>query len=85
MAHKLIEVAYMPEPAHSYVMSVRVPSTFCVADILDYLNLEHEGYAIGQLGRRITLETVCAEGTRIDVVCPLLIDPKQMRKARILK
>ena len=85
MANKIIEIAYMVNPDHTYVMSAKVPESWSVSEILTYVGMTYEGCGVGQLGRKISLDTICAGGTRIDVVDSLLIDPKQSRKKRSLK
>lgn len=47
-----------------------------------YPDLELDPKRVGIFGRRVSLDTVLRAGDRVEIYRPLLIDPKEVRRAR---
>lgn len=84
-----IEVVYAPSPSRQILVEVELAPGATIADALRASGLRDElpalesiGSQVGVFGRRRTLDTVLADGDRVEVYRPLLIDPKDARRRR---
>ena len=83
-----VEVVYA-EPARQWLLKVVLPRGASVADALDasgirdqVKGLEIDPQRIGIHGRKVSLEQPLEAGDRVEIYRPLLVDPKEIRRAR---
>ncbi len=62
-----------------------VGSAIAASAIVQRLSLDPDGLAFAVFGRRATRETVLEEGDRVELLRPLLGDPKEARRPRAAK
>jgi uncharacterized protein len=84
-----VVVAYSARPREVDLTSVVVPDGATVGDALEASRLRerHPGLdvaalAVGVWGQTRALDTPLREGDRVEVYRPLLVDPKEARRAR---
>ncbi len=53
--------------------------------VLESLSLEPDPWSFAIFGRRATLETPLHDGDRVEVLRPLIVDPKEARRRRAAK
>lgn len=51
--------------------------------LADYPEVDFSKMTVGIWGKRVPHNNLCAEGDRIEIYRPLIIDPKQARKKRV--
>ena len=73
----------MAYPDGSQARSLNLPAGATVRDALAASGLE--GHACGIFGKRVTLDRKLAEGDRVEIYRPLVMDPKEARRQRVLK
>lgn len=86
-----VEVAYAG-PDGQWLLSVAMPPGSTIADAIIASRIEDrvpglaiaEGH-VGVFGNPRPLDTPLRDGDRVEIYRPLLIDPKQARRARIPK
>lgn len=83
-----VEVAY-GLPKRQALVSVELPEGATVADAIEasglrdrFPGLEVHPDRVGIFGRTVPLDQVLAAGDRVEIYRPLLIDPKEARRAR---
>lgn len=54
-------------------------------ELPDLNSLKIDELKIGIYARRVSLDTVLQEGDRVEIYCPLQLDPKEARLRRALK
>ncbi len=74
-------------PAHAWQLDLTVPAGSRVGDVLASVDWSAPGAPtdrsrVGVFGRLVTHGHVLAEGDRIEIYRPLLVDPKSSRRAR---
>jgi uncharacterized protein len=74
-------------PERYWCADVRVPATASVGDALRAAALEAPGVEIAEdrlavFGRPVTLASALHDGDRIEILRPLLVDPKDARRQR---
>jgi putative ubiquitin-RnfH superfamily antitoxin RatB of RatAB toxin-antitoxin module len=65
------------------VVNVDLPAGATVHDALVASGLE--GHAFGVFGKRVALDQPLADGDRVEIYRPLVIDPKEARRRRALR
>ena len=73
-------------PRRHEVLLLELPAGATVADALAAGNLHPsmvDGYAV--YGERATADTTLRDGDRVELLRPLLMDPKEARRRRALK
>lgn len=68
-------VALVSEPS---VAQAIVQSGFCS----DFPDVDWQAGRVGIFGKRVTPETIVADGDRIEIYRPLVFDPKESRRRR---
>lgn len=83
-----VEVVYLA-PGGEWRRRVQVPRGACVRDALavsgfaaEHPEIDLARQPLGVFGAVATLDTPLSENDRVEVYRPLLIDPKQARRAR---
>ena len=83
-----VEVVYA-EPTRQWLLKVTLPRGASVADALDasgirdqVKGLQIDPQRVGIHGRKVSLEQPLEEGDRVEIYRPLLVDPKEIRRAR---
>lgn len=61
--------------------TIVLPGTATVADALQAAGVVHQG-DVGIWGKHVALDTVLADGDRVELYRPLIADPKQARHRR---
>lgn len=86
-----VEVVYA-NPKYQQLISLEVPENCSVLAAIQIsgiieqfpeINLQKN--KVGIFGKIIELNSCVTEGDRIEIYCPLLIDPKEARKSRAKK
>lgn len=74
----------LPWPRRYTSVRLELPQGACVGDALDAAAIEQAGQAAGVavFGVQVTARTLLHEGDRVELLRPLLIDPKQARRRR---
>lgn len=62
-----------------------VGTAIAVSAIGERLSLDMDELAFAVFGRRATFDTVLEEGDRVELLRPLLVDPKEARRRRAVK
>jgi putative ubiquitin-RnfH superfamily antitoxin RatB of RatAB toxin-antitoxin module len=83
-----VEVAY-GTPERQALVEVELAAGSTVADAIevsglrrDFPDLEVHPDRVGIFGKKVLLERVLEPGDRVEIYRPLLIDPKEARRAR---
>lgn len=83
-----VEVAYAL-PGRQWLLAVTVPSGATLAEAIEasgirakVADLVIDPDRVGIFGRKAALDTVLADGDRVEIYRPLLADPKEVRRAR---
>lgn len=84
-----VEVVYAL-PEQQTLMTVELPAGSCAAEAVEALGLRQrfpelagELPPLAVFGRLVTAATVLADGDRVELLRPLLADPKDRRRARV--
>jgi putative ubiquitin-RnfH superfamily antitoxin RatB of RatAB toxin-antitoxin module len=64
-------------------IAVELPAGACVRDALRAAGTTAD--AVGVFGKRVDLDTVLADGDRVEIYRPLALDPKERRRQRARK
>jgi putative ubiquitin-RnfH superfamily antitoxin RatB of RatAB toxin-antitoxin module len=67
------------------VTRLELPAGALVRDALRASGLEIETNAVGIFGKRVAPDAPLADGDRVEIYRPLLIDPKERRRQRARK
>lgn len=91
MAEVRIEVVYAT-PANQSLLEISVPARTRVREAIAasgllemYPELDVDDLPVGIFGQRVTGQTTVAEGDRIEIYRPLVMDPKEARRQRAKK
>ena len=83
-----VEIAY-GLPSRQALLVVDVPVGATVADVIsasgieaEFPDLEVDPNRVGVFGQKVSLDRTVAAGDRVEIYRPLLIDPKEARRAR---
>lgn len=83
-----VEVAY-GLPDRQALVAIEVPTGTTVAEAIEasgidrkFPDLEVHPGRVGIFGRKVTLDTALRAGDRVEIYRPLLVDPKETRRAR---
>jgi putative ubiquitin-RnfH superfamily antitoxin RatB of RatAB toxin-antitoxin module len=79
-----VEVVYA-SPASQQVVKVQLKPGATVRDAVVASGFYIKNYKLGIFGRTVPLDTKVADGDRVEIYRPLLIDPKEARRRRALK
>jgi putative ubiquitin-RnfH superfamily antitoxin RatB of RatAB toxin-antitoxin module len=79
-----VEVVYA-SPASQQVVKVQLKPGATVRDAVVASGFDSKNYKLGIFGRTVPLDTKVADGDRVEIYRPLLIDPKEARRRRALK
>jgi len=63
-------------------VTVRLPAGASVRDALRASGIDAEASAVGVFGKRVRPDTPLADGDRVEIYRPLLLDPKERRRQR---
>ncbi|HSV70652.1 MAG TPA: RnfH family protein [Methylibium sp.] len=77
-----IDVVWSPAARQVEQRSVELPAGATVEQALRASGLPVAGAGVGLWGRRCSLQQPLRDGDRVEVYRPLLIDPKEARRAR---
>lgn len=86
-----IEVAYgLPDRQELVALEVEQGTTVAgaIADsgiAAKFPGLEVDPGRLGIFGRKVTPDEILRDGDRVEIYRPLLVDPKEVRRARALK
>lgn len=88
---KKIEVVYA-SPTQQELINFEVPENCSVIDAIkisgileQFPEIDLNKNKVGIFGKIVELNALAAEGDRIEIYYPLLIDPKEARKSRAKK
>ncbi|MDQ5848871.1 MAG: RnfH family protein [Pseudomonadota bacterium] len=76
-----VEVVYA-SPASQQVVKVHLKPGATVRDAVVASRLDVKNYKLGIFGRTVPPDTKLADGDRVEIYRPLLIDPKEARRRR---
>ncbi len=83
-----VEVAY-GLPTRQVLLVVEIPSGATVRDAIaasgienEFPDLEVDADRVGVFGQKVALDHTLEPGDRVEIYRPLLIDPKEARRAR---
>ena len=86
-----VEVAYAGAEGQ-WLLAVALPDGACIADAIRESGVERHvpalaggGYRVGIFSRLATMETVLADGDRVEIYRPLIADPKEVRRQRAVR
>lgn len=86
-----VEVAYAGERSSSRV-ALDVPAGTTVRGVIErarvlsrHPEIDLARYAVGVSGTRCGLEDLVSDGVRVEIYRPLLRDPKEARRQRVLR
>jgi uncharacterized protein len=86
-----VEVAYAA-PGGQALRRLRLPEGASVADAvresglaLEFPEIDLAVNRVGIYGRQVRLDTVLRDRDRVEILRPLKVDPKQLRRARAAK
>ena len=68
---------------HVDVVTIELPAGACVRDALKACGMK--GDAVGVFGKRVDPAAPLADGDRVEIYRPLLLDPKERRRQRARK
>jgi putative ubiquitin-RnfH superfamily antitoxin RatB of RatAB toxin-antitoxin module len=74
-----IEVV-LARPERAEVVELDLPPGATVRDALAASGIR--GNQVGIFGRRVTIDTLLADGDRVEIYRPLAVDPKEARRRR---
>ncbi|MBX3699895.1 MAG: RnfH family protein [Dokdonella sp.] len=83
----LVEVAYA-EPGRQFLRALRLPvgstvaAALAASGVAEVCSIDPAHCAVGIWSRRVTLQSVLADGNRVELYRPLRIDPKEARRLR---
>jgi uncharacterized protein len=84
-----VQVAYAPAPHRIDLTELRLPAGASVLDALKASGLaaRHgaeviDGLVVGVWGKARALDTVLRDGDRVELLRPLIVDPKEARRQR---
>lgn len=77
-----VAVAVSPKAGEATERSVTLPAGAVLRDALLAVGCKVDASDVGIWGRAATLETPLAEGDRVEVYRPLVVDPKVARRLR---
>lgn len=82
-----VEVVYLPRHAPVFHRCLQVPPGTTVAEVIAYSGVlsahpEVQDCPAGVFGQQVLRDYVVCEHDRVELYRPLLIDPKEKRKAR---
>jgi len=83
-----VEVAFAT-PEKQVILKLQVPPGTTVAEAIDASGVRHQFAGIeaqpvvGIFSRKVPLDCKLADGDRVEIYRPLLIDPKQSRRQRV--
>jgi len=85
-----VEVVFIPQELGAIHQKLMVDSGETVAEVINQTSIperypETKNYAVGIFSQKTTRDAVVVEGDRIEIYRPLLIDPKEIRRARAKK
>ena len=63
-------------------VTVQLPAGASVRDALRASGIDAEASAVGVFGKRVRPDTPLADGDRVEIYRPLLLDPKERRRQR---
>ena len=63
-------------------VTVQLPAGASVRDALRASGIAAEANAVGVFGKRVRPDTPLADGDRVEIYRPLLLDPKERRRQR---
>ena len=66
-------------------VTVQLPAGASVRDALRASGIAAEASAVGVFGKRVRPDTPLADGDRVEIYRPLLLDPKERRRQRARK
>jgi len=66
-------------------MTLELPAGAVVRDALIAAGIDVEASAVGVFGKRVRPDTPLADGDRVEIYRPLLLDPKERRRERARK
>lgn len=85
-------VAFGASADEQVELSVMVPEGATVRAAIEasgvlarYPTIQLEACAVGVFAKRVKLESLVKAGDRVEIYRPLLIDPKEARRARVKK
>jgi uncharacterized protein len=81
MAAIRVEVVYATRGGLDAV-ALELPAGATVRDALVAASMNERGVALGIFGRRVAPETALADGDRVEIYRPLLVDAKEQRRRR---
>ena len=85
MAVLRVEVVYASGKV-AEVVAVRLPAGATVRDAIAASGLAPRDWnAVGIFGRRVPADAALADGDRVEIYRPLLLDPKEQRRRRARK
>ena len=76
-----VEVVYA-RPEGAQVMSLELPAGARLRDAVSASGFNIENHAVGVFGKRVALDHPLADGDRVEIYRPLVIDPKEARRRR---
>jgi len=76
-----VEVVYA-RPEGAQVMSLELPAGARLRDAVSASGFNIENHAVGIFGKRVALDHPLADGDRVEIYRPLVIDPKEARRRR---
>jgi putative ubiquitin-RnfH superfamily antitoxin RatB of RatAB toxin-antitoxin module len=79
-----VEVVYA-RPEGAQVVSVELPAGATLREAIAASGFNIENQAVGIFGKRAALDRPLAEGDRVEIYRPLLLDPKEARRRRARK
>jgi putative ubiquitin-RnfH superfamily antitoxin RatB of RatAB toxin-antitoxin module len=66
-------------------VTVQLPAGALVRDALRAAGIDAGASAVGVFGKRVPPDTPLADGDRVEIYRPLLLDPKERRRQRARK
>ena len=79
-----VEVVYARRDG-SDVVAVQLPAGATVRDALAAAGFATRHRDVGIYGKRVRLDAALADGDRVEIYRPLLLDPKERRRQRAAK
>jgi putative ubiquitin-RnfH superfamily antitoxin RatB of RatAB toxin-antitoxin module len=66
-------------------VTVQLPAGALVRDALRASGIDADASAVGVFGKRVRPDTPLADGDRVEIYRPLVLDPKERRRQRARK
>ena len=84
-----VELVYIPSSLHTVFLQLQVPEGATILDVLHTSKIfeihpETCNMAYGIFGKTLPLTSPVVQGDRVEVYRPLLIDPKEKRRQRVV-